>query len=187
MSETLEKYKHKTTRYDTDVLPRLDDIQDWITHGSSVRDVCDKLQISPDCWYKYCREHETLAELVRMSKAMLNNEVEKSLFKLCVGFEFEELKTVVEEDKNGKKHTRIEKSKKYQPPSPAAVSFFLRNRCPSDWTEKKELILNTSQNENDRKKLFLQMLSDENPIEVECFEIIEENEQGEELDSPSHT
>lgn len=58
-----------------------------------------------------------------MGRSVLNNEVEKSLIKLCKGYEYEELKTIVEEDKNGKKRTKLEKNKRYQPPSAAALHF----------------------------------------------------------------
>ena len=107
---------NKTSRYDSDILPRLSDIKEWIIQGDSVREICKKLVISPDSWYRYCNDHETLSELVVMGKSVLNNEVEKSLIKLCTGYEYEELKTIVEEDKSGKKHTRIEKTKRHQRP-----------------------------------------------------------------------
>ena len=100
---------NKTSRYDSDILPRLSDIKEWLMQGDTVREVCKKLAISPDSWYRYCKEHETLSELVTMGRSVLCNEVEKSLLKLCTGYEYEELKTIVEEDKNGKKRTKIEK------------------------------------------------------------------------------
>jgi len=152
---------NKTSRYDSDILPRLSDIKEWLMQGDTVREVCKKLAISPDSWYRYCREHETLEELVVMGRSVLCNEVEKSLLKLCTGYEYEELKTIVEEDKNGKKRTKIEKIKRHQPPSAQAISFFLRNRMPEEWSDKKELILDTSQNEEARKQLFLQMINGE--------------------------
>ena len=165
---------NKTSRYDSDILPRLSDIKEWIIQGDSVREICKKLVISPDSWYRYCNDHETLSELVVMGKSVLNNEVEKSLIKLCTGYEYEELKTIVEEDKSGKKHTRIEKTKRHQPPSAQAISFFLRNRCPEEWSERKELIIDTSQNELARKEMFLDMLNEDDPIEVEATEISDE-------------
>lgn len=163
----------RLSKYETDILPQLSDIKDWIIQGDSVRVVCRKLHISPDTWYRYCKEHENLSELVDMGRSVLNNEVEKSLVKLCTGYEYEELKTIVEEDKAGKKHTKLEKSKKHQPPSSAAISFYLRNRCPEEWSDKKELVLDTSQNEQARKELFLEMLRGNEPEEdmdsiVEC-------------------
>lgn len=150
---------NKISKYETDIIPRLMDIKEWLIQGDTIREVCKKLAISPDTWYKYCREHETLMELVNMGRSVLCNEVEKSLIKLCTGYDYEELKTIVEEDKNGKKRTRIEKTKRHQPPSAQAISFFLRNRMPEEWSDKKELILDTSQNDETRKRLFLEMIN----------------------------
>lgn len=151
---------NKNNKYETDILPRLTDIKEWLIQGDSVRDICRKLSISPDTWYKYCKEHETLSELVNLGRRLLCNEVEKSLVRLCTGYDFEELKTIVEEDKSGKKRTKLEKIKRHQPPSAQAISFFLRNRMPEEWSEKKELILDTAQGEESRKQLFLQMINE---------------------------
>lgn len=153
----------KPNKYETDIIPRLSDIQDWIAGGDSVREICKKLSISPDTWYRYCKEHETLSELVTMGKSLLQQDVEKSLLKLCTGYEYEELKTIVEEDRGGKKRTKLEKTKKHQPPSAQAISFFLRNRCPEEWSDKRELIVDNSGNEQARKALFLQILAGEVP------------------------
>ncbi len=157
----LAKILYKEDKWNTEILPKLSEIKNWIINGATVREICDKLAISPDTWYRYCKEHETLSELVVMGRSVLCNEVEKSLLKLCTGYEYEELKTIVEEDKNGKKRTKIEKIKRHQPPSAAAISFFLRNRMPEEWSDKKELILDTSQNDEARKKLFLEMINGE--------------------------
>ena len=166
----------KPTKYETDILPQLSDIKEWIMQGDSVRIICKKLHISPDTWYRYCKEHENLSELVNMGKTVLINEVEKSLIKLCKGYEYEELKTIVEEDKNGKKRTKLEKNKRYQPPSAQAISFFLRNRCPADWSDKKELVLDTSQNEQARKQKFLELLQG-NETETEEDEVVDDAQE----------
>ncbi|MGI5881169.1 MAG: hypothetical protein ACOX6L_11440 [Syntrophomonadaceae bacterium] len=166
MSGSRKGIPNKISRYDTDILPRLSDIKDWLMQGDTVREICKKLEMSPDTWYRYCREHETLTELVTMGRSVLCNEVEKSLIKLCTGYDYEELKTTVEEDKNGKKRTKIEKTKRHQPPSAQAISFFLRNRMPEEWSDKKEIILDTSQNDETRKRLFLEMINS-NAIEAE--------------------
>lgn len=168
---------NKETRYNSDILPRLSDIKEWLMQGDTVREVCKKLAISPDTWYRYCKEHETLSELVTMGRSVICNEVEKSLLKLCTGYEYEELKTIVEEDKNGKKRTKIEKTRRHQPPSAQAISFFLRNRMPEEWSDKKELILDTSQNEEARKKLFLQMVNGELDEETEDSNADSQEEQ----------
>lgn len=157
------------TKYEMIILPNLSNISDWIVSGDTVREVCKKLEISPDTWYRAIKEHETLSELVTMSQNLINKDVEKSLLRLCMGFEYEEIKTTVEEDKSGKKRTRVEKTKKYQPPSSNALSFWLRNRAPDQWNDKRELILDTKGNEEARKKLFLEMIEAE-IVDVECEE-----------------
>ena len=43
----------------------------------------------------------------------MDTKVENATLKTALGFEYEEIKTIIEEDKNGKKRTRIEKTKKY--------------------------------------------------------------------------
>lgn len=154
---------NKMNKFDTDIAPRLSEIREWIEEGDSIRDICRKLSISQDTWYRYQKEHETLSELVNLGRRVTQARVEKSLLKLCTGYEFEELKTIVEEDRSGKKRTKLEKVKRHQPPSAQAISFFLRNRCPEEWSDKKELVLDTAQNEQARRELFLRMLSgDEN-------------------------
>lgn len=157
----LAKILYKEDKWNTDILPRLNDIKEWLVQGETVRGICKKLDISPDYWYNCIKRHEALSELVVMGRSVICNEVEKSLLKLCTGYEYEELKTTVEEDKNGKKRTKIEKIKRHQPPSAQAISFFLRNRMPEEWSDKKELILDTSQNDEARKKLFLDMINGE--------------------------
>ncbi len=81
---------NRIRKYETDILPRISDIKDWIVQGDSAREICKKLSISPDTWYRYCKENETLSELVTLGRSMLNTEVENSLFKLCTGYEVEE-------------------------------------------------------------------------------------------------
>lgn len=175
---------NSTSKYETDILPKLMDVQEWLMQGDTVREVCKKLSISPETWYKYCREHETLMELVNMGRSVLCNEVEKSLLKLCTGYEYEELKTIVEEDKNGKKRTKLEKIKRHQPPSAQAISFFLRNRMPEEWSDKKELILDTRQNEEARKQLFLEMVNGEVVDISECQDEQPSSESNEEQYMP---
>ena len=172
----LAKVFKKDNKWITHILPKLTDIQEWISQGDSVRELCKKLGVSHDSWYRYCKEHEILSELVTLGRSVLCNDVEKSLLKLCNGYEAEELKTTVEETANGKKRTRIEKTKRHIPPSAQAISFFLRNRMPEQYSERKEFIIDTTGVENTRKEMFLNMINDE-VIEAD-YEVQETVEDG---------
>ena len=129
--------------------------------GLTNEEMSKRLDINPDTWYRYMKEHAILHELVQASKSVMDTKVENALLKTALGFEYEEIKTIIEEDKNGKKRTRIEKTKKYMPPNPTAQAFWLKNRKRDEWGERKEIIFDTKAQELERKKLFLQMINDE--------------------------
>lgn len=129
--------------------------------GLTNEEMSKRLDINPDTWYRYMKEHEILSELVQASKSVMDTKVENALLKTALGYEYEEIKTIIEEDKNGKKRTRIEKTKKYMPPNPTAQAFWLKNRQPEQWNDRREIILDTKENELERKRLFLNMISDD--------------------------
>ncbi len=165
---------NRTNVYELVIVPNLDNIRKWIISGMAVRDICSRLNISVDSWYRYCNQHEALSELVKLSRNMVNSEVENSLVKLCLGYEYEEIKTVIEEDKDGKKRTRIEKTKKQQPPSAHAISFWLRNRAPNEWSDRRELVVE-NRNEDERKKRFIELIDENDIIDVDFKDFCEED------------
>lgn len=155
------KVSYRPSKWDTHVQPRLKEIHEWCTQGLTNDVISDKLGISEATWYEYMNEHPTLAELVKLGKSVMDSQVENSLLRAALGFEFEEVKTIIEEDKNGKKKTRVEKVKRYQPPNPTAMIFWLKNRKKDEWNDRRELIVDTKENEEERKRLFLEMIDEE--------------------------
>ncbi|MFC5651399.1 hypothetical protein ACFPYJ_20240 [Paenibacillus solisilvae] len=99
--------------------------------------------------------------------------MENSLFRAATGYDVEELKTVVEEDKNGKKKTRIENVKRHIPANPTAMIFWLKNRAPNEWNDRREILIDTKAAELERKQLFLDMI-DADIVEAK-YEAIEES------------
>lgn len=168
----------RPTKWETHVYPRLAEIQEWFQEGVNADEIIKKLDIGHTTWYEYIDKHPMLAELVKWSKSVIISRVENSLLKAATGYEFEEIKTIVEEDKNGKKKTRIEKVKRHQPPNPTAMIFYLKNRAPNEWNDRREIIVDTKAAELERKQLFLDMI-EADVIEVE-YEAIEESRHTEE-------
>ncbi|NHN34697.1 transposase [Paenibacillus agricola] len=173
-AEALER----PTKWETHVYPRLAEIQQWFQEGVDSGVIVKNLGIAPATWYEYIDKHPMLAELVKWSKSVIISHVETSLLKAATGYEYEEIKTIIEEDKNGKKKTRIEKVKRHQPPNPTAMIFYLKNRAPNEWNDRREIIIDTKAAELERKQLFLQMI-DADAIEAE-YEAIEESNYTEE-------
>lgn len=168
-AEALER----PTKWETHVYPRLGEIQQWFQEGMNAEDIIVKLGIGKTTWYEYIDKHPMLAELVKWSRSVTISRVENSLLKAALGYEYEEIKTIVEEDKNGKKRTRIEKVKRHQPPNPTAMIFYLKNRAPNEWNDRREIIVDTKALEQQRKQLFLDMI-EADVIEAEG-ELLEES------------
>ncbi|AIQ11331.1 helix-turn-helix domain-containing protein [Paenibacillus durus] len=173
-----KKLMERPSKYETHIVPRFNEIRDWCREGLTNEQMAEKLGIHPATWYEYANKYPTFNELINWSKSVAIDRVESSLFKLAMGYEYEEIKTIVEEDKNGKKKTRIEKVKRHQPPNPTAISFYLKNRAPNEWNDRRELIIDTKAAELERKQLFLDMI-EEDVIEAE-YEAIEESSHAEE-------
>ncbi|MBK5242064.1 transposase [Clostridium sp.] len=152
---------NKTNKYATVIQPRLLEIQKWCEEGLTNDIICQRLGIPESTWYDCQKNNAVLLELVHASKSVIDTKVENALLKTALGYEYEEIKTVIEEDKNGKKRTRIEKTKKYMPPNPTAQAFWLKNRKRDEWSERKEIIFDTKAQEEERKRLFLNMINDE--------------------------
>jgi len=176
------------TKWLTNVFPRLSEIRDWCMDGKTNEEMCVLLSISPDSWYTYMKEHNELNNIVTAGKSVIDNRVENAVLKTALGFEYEEIKTILEEDHNGKKRTRIEKTKKYMPPNPTAQAFWLKNRKKDEWGDRKEIVFDTKGQEEERKLQFLKMINEE-VIDAEYSivgkdavlpdpEVIEETEEG---------
>lgn len=184
--EELAKVLERPTYWELKVQPRLVDIKKWCEEGATNSEIAERLGISEGLWYEYMNKYPILNEFVSLGRSVTNAEVEKSLYKICTGYEYEEVKTIIEETASGKKRTRIEKTKKYVPPSSQAIQFWLKNRDPEQWNDKKEFIFDTKENEEARKKLFLEMI-EEDIIEAEYTEVDDKQlEEPEEEQVNSH-
>jgi hypothetical protein len=167
------KIMERPTKWETKILPHLSDIQKWIEAGVTIDEICERIDIAPSSWFEYANKHEVLKNLIDWSRSVTNSRVESSLLKAAMGYEYEEIKSVIEEDKNGKKRTRIEKVKRHMPPNPTAMVFWLKNRAPNEWNDRREILIDTKAAELERKQQFLDMI-EADVIEVE-YEAIEES------------
>jgi transposase-like protein len=125
-------------KYYTVVEPKLDLIEGWCRNGVTIEQIAKNLGISKVTLYKYMEEHNELNERLKKGKEVIDIEVENALLKRALGYEYEEVKTYIEEDKEGNKKKRIEKTKKLLPADTTALIFWLKNRKPKAWSDRKE-------------------------------------------------
>jgi len=133
------------SKYETDVKPRLIEIEAWKRDGLTDEQIFKNLGISRDTFYKYKEKYSDFSDALKKGKEVADIEVENALFKRAIGYTYKEVTKEVK-DIDGKKSTFIKEVTKVVPGDVAAQIFWLKNRKSNNWKDKRE-------NENDDTKL----------------------------------
>ena len=142
----------RKSRYETHVLPYLQQIQEWCADLDERQIAVDRLGIAVSTWEKYKKNHAELQEVLRKGKQQLVSDLKAALKKKAKGYTYEETKTIIR-DEGGKKITTIEKYKKYAHPDTGAIHLLLKNLDP-EWTndDQKTIDLKREQLELAKQK-----------------------------------
>lgn len=126
------------SKYETDVKPRLIEIEAWKRDGLTDEQIFKNLGISKDTFYKYKDKYADFSDALKKGKEVADIEVENALFKRAIGYKYKEvIKEVKEID--GKKSTYIKEVIKEMPGDVAAQIFWLKNRKSSKWKDKQDI------------------------------------------------
>lgn len=102
--------------------------------------------ISSTTYYRWLNEYEEIREAIKKGKAPVDQEVENALLKRAKGYDYIETvtdycfsETEKDDDGNPKKIIKnIRMTKKHMAPDVGAAAFWLKNRRPDRWREKRE-------------------------------------------------
>ncbi|MDU2895701.1 MAG: transposase [Clostridium sp.] len=126
------------SKYETHVLPKLDQIEEWAKSGLIDTQIAKNLGISKDSFYKYKTAYIAFSDALKRGKEVIDLEVENALLKRALGYKYEEI--TKEPIKNNPTQLQITKQvTKEVLPDVTAQIFWLKNRRPEDWRDKKEI------------------------------------------------
>lgn len=126
------------SKYETHVLPKLDQIESWAKNGLIDTQIAKNLGISKDSFYKYKNTYIAFSDALKRGKEVIDLEVENALLKRALGYKYEEI--TKEPTKNNPTELQIIKQvTKEVLPDVTAQIFWLKNRRPEDWRDKKEI------------------------------------------------
>ena len=126
------------SKYETDVKPRLVEIEAWKRDGLTDEQIFKNLGISKDTFYKYKDKYTDFSDALKKGKEVADIEVENALFKRAIGYKYKEvIKEVKEID--GKKSTYVKEVIKEIPGDVGAQIFWLKNRKSSKWKDKQDI------------------------------------------------
>ena len=97
--------------------------------------IAKKLSISHTTYYKYVKDYPEFAEGIEKAKKVVDDKIEQKLFKRASGYSYTE---VTRERVNGKM-TITKKTTKKLAPDVVAMIFWLKNRRPETWRDRREV------------------------------------------------
>lgn len=114
-------------------------IEGWARDGLSDEQIAKNIGISTSTLYEWKKKYSEFSEALKRGKEVIDRQVENALLKRALGYEYEEVKQIIEKDENGKDRKRIEKTIKHVAPDTTAQIFWLKNRKPHEWRDKRDI------------------------------------------------
>jgi len=116
-------------------------IEGWFRDGLTIEQIAHNIGIKRITFHGWMNKYPEIAEIALKTREVVDREVENSLFKKAMGFEVEETETIIRVDNKGREVKEVKKYKKYIPPSDTALIYWLKNRKPTEWRDRREVEL----------------------------------------------
>lgn len=129
------KPRGRKTKYNPITHPAM--VKALTESGAINTELAEKLKVSVPTLNAWSKKYPEFFSAKKEGKDKVDKEVEISLFKKAIGYEYVETKEIVS-DKDGK---RTETTVKFVPPDVTAQIFWLKNRQPHDWRDKRDVEL----------------------------------------------
>ena len=121
-------------------------LEGWARDGLTDEQIAHNAGIHPDTLYDWQKRFPVISDALKRGKAPVDLQVENALLKRALGYEYEEVTTEITEtpyiDRRGKERVRkqkhVKKTKKIVLPDTTAQIFWLKNRRPDKWRDKRE-------------------------------------------------
>lgn len=154
----------RKSKYHTHIKPRLAEIEAWARDGLTDEQIAKNLNVGVSTFHKYKNEYIELVESLKKGKEIVDVEVENAMLKRALGYEYEEVRTLIEEV-DGKKKKKVEKVIKHVPADVTAGIFWLRNRKGNAWSNKEEIDIKKSLAEIKKLEAEADKLAKENKVD----------------------
>ena len=127
----------------------LDNIQKWIADNKTEKEIAKNLGMAYSTFRKHKKEMSALKDAIKEGLEEKQLEVEKALFKKCIGFKYTE--EVVQKVKKERiedntvlvdEVLEVKEVKKYSPPDLNAQKYYLNNRDKTHWSEDPNRVAN---------------------------------------------
>lgn len=119
------------SKYFTHVEPKLKLVECWARDGLTDEQIANNLGIAYSTLREYRDKYSALSAALKKGKEIVDYEVENALLKRALGYEYEEVTY-----EHGKETKRV---LKHVVGDTTAQIFWLKNRKPQQWRDKKDI------------------------------------------------
>lgn len=124
-------------------------IEGWARQGLTDEQIASNIGIGTTTFYTWVDRFPVIRESLKKGKAPVDFEVENALYKRAVGFEYEEVETLIEEV-NGETKKKVKRTKRTALPDTSAIIFWLKNRKPEQWRKMNPVVENKLKAETEK-------------------------------------
>ena len=125
--------------YDTLIKPRFSEIEDWLRHGATEKQIYENLGICEDSFYKYKKTKTEFSELLKNGRSSLILQLRGALIKKALGFDYSEIKKYTKIE-DGKQVQYVEETQKKASPDVAALNLCLKNYDSDNWANDPQAL-----------------------------------------------
>lgn len=129
------------SKWETHVKDKLILVEAWARNGLTDEQIAKNLGINVATLYRYKKEHCEICEALKRGKEVIDIEVENALLKRALGYKYNEVtKELIVDKETGEEELKVTKviTKEVVPDTTAQI-FWLKNRKPEDWRDKKDI------------------------------------------------
>lgn len=110
--------------------------------GATDQEIADFFKVDARTIYRWKHEYPEFCQSLKVGKTVADERVERSLFQKAIGYEQDEVKIFM--PANAEKPVYAPFRAKIAPDTVAAI-FWLKNRRPEEWRDKKDLSIDMSE------------------------------------------
>ena len=140
-------------------------IEGWARQGLTDEQIASNIGVNKTTLYDWIKRFPNISNALKKGKAPVDFEVENALYKRAVGFEYEEVETLIEEV-NGETKKKVKRTKRTALPDTSAIIFWLKNRKPEQWRKMNPVVENKLKAETEKLLKEAQSLETEEVAKV---------------------
>jgi transposase-like protein len=106
-------------------------LEGWARDGLTDEQIAHNIGISRQTLYEWKKRYPVISDILKAGKEVVDRQVENALLKLALGFDYDEQAVTNKGE--------IVTIRKYEKPNTTAAIFWLKNRKPVEYRDKRDI------------------------------------------------